>query len=196
MDINVLKKEDEVTQKNYIMLQRIREKIKNNRDGIEEKRHETKEFFQPVIEAQEEVRNTIDEKQNELIKQLEYSQKSIVSGLEDVILYNNLPNEIETKKEPLPLHYQPKMTETKKMTETIKSDFNKSFNDLDLNMLDTMGLISPARLSTTEYSKDKVYEMLNKSNKFRKNFGSLKGKLTAIERKFKKLLSNTKAPKK
>ena len=177
MDINELKKRVEESTEIDAMIQRITREIKSHRDGIQARQYESEELFKPVIEAQEEIKKTIDNKQDELIKQLQDNQKSLVSGLEDVIMYNKLPNQVETKKEPLPVGYQPKLTKT------LKSDFNKSFIASELDILDSMGMISPARLSTTEYSEDKIYEILDKSNKLCQKIGAEKGTLTKKENK-------------
>lgn len=52
----------------------------------------TSEVFKPTMDIQQEVKKTIDEKQNELIEQLQKNQKAITSGLEDVLLFNQLPD--------------------------------------------------------------------------------------------------------
>ena len=56
------------------------------KDTIKEYRHEKQdmqlgltETFQPVIKAQEEVKETIDEKQDQLIEQLDKNQKPLAS---------------------------------------------------------------------------------------------------------------------
>ena len=45
-----------------------------------------KEIFQPRIKAQEEKKKTIDEKQDQLIEQLDKNQKAIASDLEDIAM--------------------------------------------------------------------------------------------------------------
>ena len=48
------------------------------------------ETFKPIIQAQERVKQSIDEKQDKLITQLQENQKAITSGLEGIINFNQL----------------------------------------------------------------------------------------------------------
>ena len=43
------------------------------------------ETFKPIIKAQEETKQTIDEKQDKLIEQLEKNQKALTSGLKTLL---------------------------------------------------------------------------------------------------------------
>ena len=50
------------------------------------------ETFKPIIKAQEEVKETIDNKQDKLIEQLQKNQQALTSGLEDIAMLTYLPD--------------------------------------------------------------------------------------------------------
>ena len=90
---------------------------KQVRDTLKEYKHDKQdlqqglsETFKPIIKAQEETKQTIDEKQDKLIEQLEKNQKALTSDLEDNVMLTYQP---ETKPQPqspeakLPIDYQP-----------------------------------------------------------------------------------------
>ena len=54
------------------------------------------ETFQLIIKAQEEVIETIDDKQEKLIEQIQKSQRALTSGLEDIAM-DDLSTYIQTK---------------------------------------------------------------------------------------------------
>ena len=183
MDINELREIVEESAKIEAMVQQIRYRFERHDNDVQDRRHESEELFKPVIEAQEEIKK-LDNKQDVVIKQLQDNQKSFVHGLEDIIMYNNLPIQVETKKEPLPVGYHSKLTETQKL------DFNKLFDASELDALEKMGMTSPARLSTTKYSEEKIYDMIGKSKRLRQKIGTEKGHLTKKENKLNNQLQS------
>ena len=89
------------------------------KDTIKEYRHERQdmqlgltETFQPIIKAQEEVKETIDEKQDQLIEQLDKNQKALASNLEDIAILQYVYDKPEKKKSKLPIDYKPTMMES------------------------------------------------------------------------------------
>ena len=100
------------------------------------------ERLQPLLD----VEKSIDKKQDELIQQLQKNQKAITSGLDDLILYQKLP---ETSADPtgsaqdtkLPIDYKPEM-----MDDTYKSDLDKGFNSDEKKTLTYYDFNSPSDL--------------------------------------------------
>nr|DAC81281.1 TPA_asm: CC2 [Corynactis coral adintovirus] len=71
---------------------------KQVRDTIEAYRHEKQdldiglaETFKPIVKAQKETKQSIDEKQDELIEQMRGDQKALTSGLENLLMLQYLP---------------------------------------------------------------------------------------------------------
>ena len=71
---------------------------KQVRDTLKEYKHDKQdlqqglsETFKPIIKAQEETKQTIDEKQDKLIEQLEKNQKALTSDLEDNVMLTYQP---------------------------------------------------------------------------------------------------------
>ena len=60
----------------------VRSQIKTHIDQKQNVREGFKETFQPLIESQEAVKESIDKEQNELIKQLQENQEALTKGLE------------------------------------------------------------------------------------------------------------------
>ena len=50
-----------------------------------------------VLDVQKSVKQSIDKKQDELIEQLQKNQKAITSGLEDIVIHNQLPENSSTR---------------------------------------------------------------------------------------------------
>ena len=77
-----------------------------------------------------------------MIEQLQENQKAIASGLEDIMLFNQLPDETtksETTK--LPIAYKPAM-----MSSLYKSDLDKGFHQNEIDFLTENKLSSPSQL--------------------------------------------------
>ena len=79
------------------------------------------QIYKPLIDTQESVKKSIDDKQDQLIKQLQDNQRAITSGLENVFIYNQLPETIEQDTTKLPSDYKPAMMPK------FKSDMDKGF---------------------------------------------------------------------
>jgi len=77
----------------------VRKTLKEVKHGLQDIQEELSETFKPIVKAQEDVKEAIDEKQDKLIEQLQKNQKAITSGFEK--------QQEETK---LPIGYQPEMS--------------------------------------------------------------------------------------
>ena len=88
----------------------VREVVKTYVTQNQDMYDDTAEILKPSIDTQKSIKESIDEKQDEVIKQLQTNQKAITSGLEDIAMMNALPAlqaPIETTK--LPIDYKPIM---------------------------------------------------------------------------------------
>ena len=99
------------------------------------------ETYKPLTDIQKSVKESIDEKQDKLITQLQENQKAITSGLEDIVLYNQLP-EIQVQDTKLPIDYKPAMMD--KSPPKYKSDLDKGFNTADIQTFTKYNLFAPS----------------------------------------------------
>ena len=90
------------------------------------------ESLKPIIDVEKSVKESIDKKQDELIEQLQKNQKAITSGLEDIVIYNQLP-EIPVQGIKLPIDYKPTMMD--KSPPIYESKLDKGFNPADIKIL-------------------------------------------------------------
>ena len=113
MDLQRLKQLSEAKIKAGTITKQVRDTLKEYKHDKQDLQQGLSETFKPIIKAQEETKQTIDEKQDKLIEQLEKNQKALTSGLEDIAMLTYQP---ETKPQPqlpeakLPIGYQPAMS--------------------------------------------------------------------------------------
>ena len=113
MDLQRLKQLSEAKIKAGTITKQVRDTLKEYKHDKQDLQQGLSETFKPIIKAQEETKQTIDEKQDKLIEQLEKNQKALTSGLEDIAMLTYQP---ETKPQPqlpeskLPIDYQPAMS--------------------------------------------------------------------------------------
>ena len=86
------------------------------------------ESLKPIIDVEE----SIDEKQDKLITQLQENQKAITSGLADIFIYNQLP-EVPVEETKLPIDYKPAMMD--ESPPIYESKLDKGFNTADIQTL-------------------------------------------------------------
>ena len=81
-----------------------------------------KEVYKPIVKAQEDVKQKIDEKQDKMLEQLKKNQRAITSGLEDLTMLQQLPD-VQPQTTKLPIDYKPAMMEPQ-----LKSDMDSGFD--------------------------------------------------------------------
>ena len=118
-----------------------RKELKEYKEAKQDAYEGVSESFKPIIQAQESAKQSIDKKQDELSEQLQKNQKAITSGLEDVILYNQLP-EIPVQDTKLQIDYKPAMMD--ELQPKYKSDLDKGFNPADIQTLMKYELFAPS----------------------------------------------------
>ena len=145
MDIERIKKISEAKINAGKQVRDVRKTLKEFKDRTQDVQEELSEVYKPIVKAQEDVKQTIDEKQDKMLEQLQNNQKAITSGLENLIMFQQLPDEQPQEEYKLPLDYEPAM-----MKPTIKSDIDKGFDVDELEKIVEYNLSSKS--STTGFS--------------------------------------------
>ena len=84
-------------------LKNVRNTLKKFKHGLQDVQEELSEVYKPIVKAQEEVKEAIDEKQDKLLEQLQKNQKALTSGLEDILMFQKLPDEQPKETTKLPI---------------------------------------------------------------------------------------------
>ena len=64
----------------YSLKHKIPKEIKDSSDGRDMHQYETRETFKPIIDTQEEIKETIDKKQDKLIEKVQENQQNIFNS--------------------------------------------------------------------------------------------------------------------
>ena len=179
MDIERIKRLSESKIKADDSVKKVRNTLKEYRIGRQDVQEDLSEVYKPIVKVQDDVKKTIDEKQDAVIKQLQKNQKEISSGLQDLALVNTLPVESHSK-EPtkLPLDYKPEL-----MKPQNKSNIDKGFTGEEMQKLIGYELLAPSdvlqgsvsgALNFDEYD-GKIGDML-------KDLGRQKGHLSTTKK--------------
>ena len=144
--------------------------LKHGRQDIQEK---LSEMYKPIVKAQEDVKQKIDEKQDKVLEQLQKNQKALTSGLEDLLILQQLPDE-QPQTTKLPIDYKPAMMEPK-----IKSDIDTGFDKDEIQKLIKYGLYTPSDVlkASIDGSLD-IDEYDNNLGKQLNKLGAKKGNLS------------------
>ena len=137
MDIERMKKISEAKIKAGNVVNKVRNTLKEIEHGRQDVQEELSEVYKPVVKAQEDVKQTIDEKQNLMLEQLQKNQKAITSGLEDILMLQQLPD-VQPQTTQLPIDYKPAMMEPQ-----FKSDIDSGFDKDEIQKLTNHGLYPP-----------------------------------------------------
>ena len=124
MDLQRLKQLSEAKIKAGTITKQVRDTLKEYKHDKQDLQQGLSETFKPIIKAQEETKQTIDEKQDKLIEQLEKNQKALTSGLEDIAMLTYQP-ETKPPEAKLPIGYKPLM-----MSPDVESNLDAGF-DID-----------------------------------------------------------------
>ena len=158
MDIERIKRLSASKIKADDSVKKVRNTLKEYRIGRQDVQEDLSEVYKPIVKAQEDVKKTIDEKQNTIIDQLQKNQRAISSGLEDLALVNTLPVESPSKKPTkLPLDYKPEM-----MKPQYKSDIDKGFTGEEMQKLIDYELLAPSDVLHGSVTGDLDFDEYNK----------------------------------
>ena len=151
----------------------VRNTLKELKHGRQDIQEELSEMYKPIVKAQEDVKQKIDEKQDKMLEQLQKNQKALTSGLEDLLILQQLPDE-QPQTTKLPIDYKPAMTEPK-----IKSDIDTGFDKDEIQKLMKYGLYTPSDVlkASIDGSLD-IDEYDNNLGKQLNKLGAKKGNLS------------------
>ena len=154
----------------------VRNELKQYKEAKQDAYEGVSESLQPLLDVQKNYKESIDKKQDELIEQLQKNQKAITSGLEDFILYQQLP-ETSAQDTKLPIDYKPAM-----MPESppkYKSDLDKGFNPDEIITLTKYKLYPPSDVMKGVQNNKLDYNDYNTNiGEILKNLGRQKGVLS------------------
>ena len=154
----------------------VRNELKQYKEAKQDAYEGVSESLQPLIDVEKSVKESIDKKQDKLIEQLQKNQKAITSGLEDMVIFQQLPETTgqETK---LPIDYKPAMMSESQPT--YKSDLDKGFNTDEITTLIKHNLITPSDLLKGVQNKNIDFNVYDKDlGKKLQNLGAKKGTLS------------------
>ena len=153
----------------------MRDELKEYKQAKQDAYQGVSEIYKPMIDVQKSVKESIDEKQDELIEQLQKNQKAITNGLEDMILYNQLP-ETQVQGTKLPIDYKPAMMD--ESPPKYKSDLDKGFNPADIQTLTKYELFTPSDVMKGVQNEKLDFNSYNVNiGEILKNLGRKKGTL-------------------
>ena len=105
-------------------------------------------MYKPIVKAQEDVKQKIDEKQDKMLEQLQKNQRALTSGLEDLLMIQQLPDALPQSPNtegqeigPLPIDYKPEMLKPQ-----FKSDIDAGFNLDEIKKLTEFKLYPPSHV--------------------------------------------------
>ena len=143
MDLQRLKQISEAKIKAGILTKEVRDTLKEYKHNKQDLQLGLSETFKPIIKAHDETKQTIDDKQDKLIKQLQENQKAITSGLENIemsVIQTPQPKQPQQATK-LPIGYKPTM-----MSSDLKSNLDAGFTDYEIKILTDYDLIQPSSL--------------------------------------------------
>ena len=138
MDIERMKKISEAKIKAGKQVSNVQNTLKELKHGRQDIQEELSEVYKPIVKAQEDVKQKIDEKQDKMLLQLKRNQKALTSGLEDLLILQQFPDE-QPQTTKLPIDYKLAMMEPK-----FKSDMDTGFDGDEIQKLMEYGLSPPS----------------------------------------------------
>jgi len=144
----------------------VREVVKTYNTQKQDMYDATSEILEPSIDAQKSVKKSIDEKQDEVIKQLQENQKALTEGIGNIVEANQraitfeeeLPKAIEGPDEP--------------KRELSILDVDNNFNKDDRIILNNYNLMKPSKL--TQVPPQRLLEERQKTVEIAKATGGKK----------------------
>ena len=180
MDLQRLKQLSEAKIKAGTITKQVRDTLKEYKHDKQDLQQGLSETFKPIIKAQEETKQTIDEKQDKLIEQLEKNQKALTSGLEDIAMLTYQP-ETKPPEAKLPIGYKPLM-----MSPDVESNLDAGFDIDEIQKLMQHDLAPPSSVLQASMQGDidiKDYDA--NISKMLKKLGTKKGPLSKGQGKTK-----------
>ena len=140
MDIERIKNISEAKIKAGDVVNKVRNTLKEYEHGRQYVQEQLSEVYKPIVKAQEDVKQKIDEKQDKMLEQLQKNQQALTSGLEGIIMLRQLPD-VQPQTTKLPIDYKPHMLEPQ-----FKSDIDAGFNVDEIKKLTKYELYPPSQV--------------------------------------------------
>jgi len=141
MDIERIRKISEAKINAGKQVSNVRNTLKEIKHGMQDVQEELSETFKPIVKAQKDVKEAIDEKQDKLLEQLQKNQKAITSGLDDLLMFQKLPDEQPREDTKLPVGYEPAM-----MKPELKFNIDAGFDIDEIKKLTEYKLFPPSQV--------------------------------------------------
>ena len=156
----------------------VRNTLKEFKHGLQDVQEELSEVYKPIVKAQEDVKQTIDEKQDKMLEQLQKNQKALTSGLEDLLMKQELPDEQPQEVTKLPIGYDPEILKPE-----FKSNIDAGFDKDEILKLTKYKLYPPSDVlkASVDGTLD-INEYDANLGKKIKNLGIRKGQLSTTKK--------------
>ena len=180
MDLLRLKQISEAKIKAGILTKEVRDTLKEYKHNKQDLQQGLSETFKPIIKAMEKTKQTIDDKQDKLIEQLQKNQKAITSGLENIEMSAIQPPQPKQPQQAtkMQIGYKPEM-----MTSGFKSNLDEGFTSDEIKILKKYDLVPPSSLLEKMKKGDEdfetYYELIGEDLK---DLGRKKGRLSRTKK--------------
>ena len=176
MDIERMKKISEAKIKAGKQVSNVRNTLKELEHGRQDVQEELSKVYKPIVTAQEDVKQKIDEKQDKMLEQLKRNQLAITSGLEDLTMLQQLPDVPQLQTTKLPIDYKPAMMEK---TPKFQSNMDDGFTTDEFQTLMKYNLYTPSDVLLAVKDKKLNWDDYNKNlAELMKKTGGIKGNLS------------------
>ena len=170
MDIERFKKISEAKINAGNATLQVRNILKDYKHEQQDVQEQLSETYKPIIEAQEAVKQTIDNKQDKMLEQLQENQQTLKSGLEDIAMIQYSPGDDKIEELKLPIDYKPEM---------MKADIDKGFDSNEIQTLINHKLYAPSGvLESVKKETMDFYEYDHSIGELLKELGRKKGTLS------------------
>ena len=134
MDIQRIKKISEAKINAGNVVNKVRNTLKEYEHRRQDVQEDLSEVYKPIVESQEGVKD-------KMIEQLQKNQKELKSGLEDLIILQQLPDVQPQQTTTLPIDYEPEM-----MKPGLKSNIDEGFDLDEIEKLTKYGFYPPSQV--------------------------------------------------
>ena len=170
-----MKKISETKIKAVKQVSNVRNTLKELEHGRQDVQEELSEVYKPIVKAQEDVKQKIDEKQDKMLEQLRKNHKALTSGLEDLLMVQQLPD-VQSQTTKLPIDYEPAMMEK---TPKLQSNMDDGFTTDEIQTLTEYNLYAPSDVLLAVKGKKLDWSNYNKKlGELIKKTGGIKGNLS------------------
>ena len=152
MDIERIKKLSDAKINAGNATKRVRFALKEYEHDTQDVQEQLSEVYKPIVKTQEDIKETVDNKQDRLLEQLKENQKALTSGLEDLLMMQQSPDAQPQETASLPIDYKPEM---------LKADIDKGFDTDEIQTLVKYKLYAPSDILLAVKNKTLDFDNYN-----------------------------------